>query len=191
MEWEHWHRDNLQLKESNQDAWEAAQMRAKADIKLRHPYWKEAVAGIGKKVSKEQQIAEIQLWITDDDLRGAPVVEGAREYLGARQHELDRLKAEHDVGTLWRSEQPHAIEARAELRRFAEEITANNPQFGELFNMVFSSEVGKYHDGYSDENVSFFQDDVDLFDETLGVSPSAVPAFTNTELGPTFGGSQT
>ena len=183
LEWDNLQKRTADIKEANPDQWEALQMQGKLDIMERHPYYPDReISGVGAGVQNEEQIEEVQKWMGDDRLRGVPVVEAARAYLGERNAMLAMLEAEYGLGSLDGSQKPYAIEARAGLRQIAERLLASNPQFEALYNNVFASEIATWNDGYADEPVDFFGGD--LFSETLGVPASDVPRFDN----PNFGG---
>jgi hypothetical protein len=182
MEWENAQIQLQPIKDGGDTARYNEQLQlAGIEIRERHPYFGQPTPGKRARVPINEQQAEVASWTMDPNLRGVPIVDGAREYLDARDDVLTTLKLEHNLTTLDGSQKEHAVKARAYLRGIAENIAARNPEFSHMWDRLYSREVSELNDGYSDEVVDFYGDD--LFEVTMGITPDTLPQFTNEFLG--------
>jgi hypothetical protein len=163
------------------ETYELEKARLRAEIQDRHPYFGQPTPGKRTVVSTDQKREEVAAWLNDPNLRSVPIVEGAREYLAARDDVLATLTSEYNLTTLDRSQQRHAVQARVYLRGIADAIVARNPEFKYLFDRIYAREISEQNDGYSAELVDFYGDD--LFEVTMGITPDTLPTFDNQYLG--------
>jgi hypothetical protein len=191
MEYDHGIKALQYLKESGHDEdraqWGMDEMKLQEDISNRHPYWRQQITGKRIGATAIQKQAEVKAMLGDPNLRGVHIVEAAREYSRHRDDVIKTLKEEFDLGgrgvSVTSSQTQAGIEARAWLRQKAAEIGERVPEFETMWNTVYSREVNQEHDGWANEVVSWYSDDVDFFDLVAGISSDTLPVYTNEQLG--------
>lgn len=147
----------------------------RAEIQELYPLWNQPIPGKAQSYTNEQQMAEVRAWMTDPAVMGTSAAQGARIYM----QERDAIMAQIEVlggktlsATSQTTEQGQISNiGRQSLRSLADEITLQYPQFGPLFDSVFSYEVRAELD-FGDSSVdtlteNAFGDGGDLFTQLL------------------------
>lgn len=148
-------------------------MAQRAEIQRAYPYWNKPVPGKVQSVTNDEQMAEVFEWLSDEDLRGQPIVEAARQYEQYRHQVLNQLMT-MGASTIDGPSSPDteagqwATFGREWLRQKATEIEAEVPQFGELFRSVYAFEVDPSHDQPMPPELTLY-DDSDILTE-LGLT---------------------
>ena len=144
----------------------------RAQIEEKYPYWRKPVPGKVQSVTNDEQIIEVGRWLDDERLAGQPVVEAARQYESYRQEVLTHLES-LGVSTIDGPKSSNTEAGRAAtlgrewLRKKAEELSIQVPEFDPLFKSVYSSEVDTYHDEPVPPELILY-DQVDILEGVYG-----------------------
>ena len=173
------------MKEENREQYDLEIQQAQVTIRNAHPYWGQ-IAPPGKRtsISDDQQQEEVERWMTDENLEGRPVVEAARIYLAERDAYIRMLEAESmtlsgEYQDDWKMQV--AISVRSELRKLAERLTEETPEFDALWKSVYASEISQTNDGWDPDYTEFYGED--LFETTIGLGPDVEKQFSTTFAG--------
>ena len=110
---------------------------------LEQRYWgygQPGIVGSPVKPSIDMQIEQLIKMTNDPDLQDFETIKAAKKYLAIRQQIIDTLVSAGKSETIWKRSKDYAG-VRAALRQEANNIIAETPKFGPMFDTLLSREI--------------------------------------------------
>jgi len=123
----------------------------KVQVQEAYPFWNKPVPGKVPTTSNDVQMAEVESWVNNSQLAHLDVVQASQLYLMERADVLERIKRA-GASTISGASSPNSDAGqvstilRGYLRDMGAQLTSEYPEFGPLFDNVFSYEVSITHD---------------------------------------------
>ncbi|NIS14596.1 MAG: hypothetical protein GWN97_22495 [Thermoplasmata archaeon] len=110
-------------------------------IMERYPGYNEPTVGVARTATRDQLIREFYLWETNETLAGTDAGQGVAEYLRARDQVILISTQEMGLTETGFRNAAKALQLRNWLRYQAAQIVMRHPDFGPVWDQVFSREI--------------------------------------------------